>query len=63
MEMMVTGSFVPVDFREVNYNFRSFWIVLPANLYNTELYLYINIIIIIISSTALGGPWPPYISI
>jgi hypothetical protein len=65
MEMKVTGFFVPVDFREVNHNFRIFWNVLPANLYNTELYLYIDIIIIIIiiSSTALGGPWPPHTSI
>lgn len=63
MEMKVTGLFVPVDFREVNHNFRFFWSVLPANLYNTEFYLYTDIIIISISSTAPGGPWPPYTSI
>jgi hypothetical protein len=66
MEVKVTGSFVPVNFREVNHNFRIFWNVLPANLYNTELSVIIHdiiIIIIIIGSTALGGPWLPHTSI
>ena len=38
--MKVTGSFVPVDFGEVNHNFRSFWNVLPANLYNRVIFIY-----------------------